>query len=81
MRTPPAILVGGANADATASAPSPTPFMTAILTFDEDSGGRTRYTARVLHWSVADRETREKMGFHEGWGRCADQLAALVARL
>jgi len=23
----------------------------------------------------------EKMGFHEGWGQCADQLAALVAKL
>jgi len=23
----------------------------------------------------------EKMGFHEGWGHCVDQLAALIARL
>ena len=60
--------------------PSSKPFMTVILTF-EDEGGKTRYTARVLHWTVADRETHEKMGFHEGWGRCTDQLAALVARL
>jgi len=44
-------------------------------------GGKTRYTARVRHWSVADREAHEKRGFHEGWGRCADQLAALVAKL
>src|SRR5262249_33665542 len=51
--------------------PSDKPFMTVILTF-EDAGGKTRYTARVLHWTVADRETHEKMGFHEGWGRCAD---------
>ena len=55
--------------------------MTAILTFDEDSGGRARYAARVLHWSAADREAHEKMGFHEGWGKCAGQLDALVARL
>lgn len=60
--------------------PSAKPFMTVILTFD-DEGGKTRYTARVLHWSEADREAHEKMGFHEGWGRCADQLAALVARI
>ncbi|RJG03441.1 SRPBCC family protein [Noviherbaspirillum sedimenti] len=60
--------------------PSEKPFMTAVLTF-EDVGGKTRYTARVLHWTVADREAHEKMGFHEGWGKCADQLAALVARL
>src|SRR5919202_6672298 len=58
--------------------PSPKPFMTVILTF-EDEGGKTRYTARVRHWTAADRETHEKMGFHEGWGRRADQLAALVA--
>lgn len=58
--------------------PSEKPFMTLILTF-EDEGGKTRYTARVRHWTVADREAHEKMGFHEGWGLCADQLEALVA--
>jgi uncharacterized protein YndB with AHSA1/START domain len=61
-------------------APSQKPFMTVIATF-EDEGGKTRYTARVRHWTVADRETHEKMGFHQGWGQCTDQLAALVARL
>jgi uncharacterized protein YndB with AHSA1/START domain len=57
--------------------PSGKPFMTVILTF-EDEDGKTRYTARVRHWTDADREAHEKMGFHEGWGQCADQLAALV---
>ena len=60
--------------------PSAKAFMTIILTF-EDEDGATRYTARVRHWSVADREAHERMGFHEGWGQCADQLAALVAKL
>ncbi len=60
--------------------PSEKPFMTLTVTF-EDAGGKTRYTARARHWTVADREAHEKMGFHEGWGKCADQLAALVARL
>ncbi len=60
--------------------PSEQPFMTLILTF-EDLGGKTRYTARVLHWSVADRERHEQMGFHEGWGQCADQLAELLRRI
>jgi uncharacterized protein YndB with AHSA1/START domain len=60
--------------------PSEKPFMTVIITF-EAVGDQTRYTARVRHWSVADRETHEKMGFHEGWGMCADQLAELVATL
>jgi uncharacterized protein YndB with AHSA1/START domain len=61
-------------------APSEKPFMTVVLTF-EDEGGKTRYTARVQHWTVADREAHEKMGFHPGWGQCTDQLAALVAKL
>jgi uncharacterized protein YndB with AHSA1/START domain len=60
--------------------PSEKPFMTLILTF-ENEGDKTRYTARVRHWTVADREAHEKMGFHEGWGICADQLEALVAKL
>ena len=60
--------------------PAPKPFMTVIVTFEEE-GGKTRYTARVRHWTVADREQHEKMGFHQGWGQCTDQLAALVAKL
>jgi uncharacterized protein YndB with AHSA1/START domain len=60
--------------------PSAKPFMTVVLTF-EDVGGKTRYTATVHHWTVADRETHEQMGFHQGWGLCADQLAAVVAKL
>jgi uncharacterized protein YndB with AHSA1/START domain len=57
--------------------PSRKPFMTGILTF-EDLGGKTRYTARVRHWTVEDREAHEKMGFHQGWAICAEQLAKLV---
>jgi uncharacterized protein YndB with AHSA1/START domain len=60
--------------------PSAKPFMTVVLTFaDED--GKTRYTARVRHWSEADRQAHEAMGFHEGWGKATDQPAALVASL
>jgi uncharacterized protein YndB with AHSA1/START domain len=59
--------------------PSEKPFMTLIVTFG-DEGGMTRYTARARHWSVADREAHEKMGFHRGWSQCADQLEALVAQ-
>ncbi len=60
--------------------PSEKPFMTAIVTF-EDEAGKTRYTARALHWTAEDRKTHEEMGFHEGWGKCADQLAALAAKI
>jgi uncharacterized protein YndB with AHSA1/START domain len=60
--------------------PSAKPFMTVTVTFEEHHGA-TRYTARAMHWTAADREAHEQMGFHEGWGQCADQLAALVATL
>lgn len=68
------------DAYTTAWEPSEKPFMTAILTFEEENG-KTRYTARVQHWTKADREAHEEMGFHQGWGQCTDQLAALVANL
>jgi uncharacterized protein YndB with AHSA1/START domain len=55
------------------------PFMTVVVTF-EDEGGKTQYSARVVHWAVADREAHEKMGFHQGWSQCADYLAALVTK-
>ena len=61
--------------------PSAKPFMTLILSFDDLGGGITRYTARARHWSAADREAHEKMGFHEGWAICTDQLAELAATL
>ena len=61
--------------------PSQKPFMVATVTFEDLGGGKTRYTAVARHWSKEDRETHEKMGFHEGWGLCADQLAKLAATL
>lgn len=60
--------------------PSEQPFMTVVVTF-EAVGDKTRYTARVLHWTVADRDRHEQMGFHQGWGQCADQLADLLKRI
>jgi uncharacterized protein YndB with AHSA1/START domain len=60
--------------------PSPKPFMTVILTF-ADEGGKTRYTARVRHWTVADRQAHENMGFHQGWGIATDQLSTVAASL
>jgi len=57
--------------------PSAQPFMTVILTFEEQDG-KTLYTARVRHWRVEDRERHENMGFHAGWGKATDQLAELV---
>jgi uncharacterized protein YndB with AHSA1/START domain len=60
--------------------PNAKPFMTAIVTF-ADEGGKTRYTARARHWTKEDCETHVQMGFHQGWGQCADQLEALANTL
>ena len=59
--------------------PSDKPFMTVVLTF-EDEGGKTRYTARARHWTVEDRKAHEQMGFHEGWGMVAGQMEDLLKR-
>ncbi|MDB5966328.1 MAG: hypothetical protein JWQ72_2828 [Polaromonas sp.] len=61
--------------------PSDKPFMTGILTFEDEAGPNgpaTRYTARVMHWTAADREAHEKMGFHEGWGKATEQLCEAI---
>jgi uncharacterized protein YndB with AHSA1/START domain len=61
--------------------PSAKPFMVGTIQLDDLGGGKTRYTATVLHWSAEDRDAHEKMGFHAGWGQCADQLAALAVKI
>ena len=60
-------------------APNPDAFFISITTF-EDVGGKTKYTARALHWTVANREVHEKMGFYQGWGESLDRLVALVTQ-
>jgi uncharacterized protein YndB with AHSA1/START domain len=32
-----------------------------------------------VHWTAADREKHEAMGFHEGWGQALDQLVELMS--
>jgi uncharacterized protein YndB with AHSA1/START domain len=61
--------------------PAPEPFMTAIVTFADLGGGRTRYTAVVRHRSPASRKSHEDMGFHDGWGTMATQLEAYARGL
>lgn len=57
--------------------PAEQPFMTAIITFADHPQG-TDYRAHVMHKSKADRDNHEEMGFHDGWGTVAEQLAKLV---
>jgi uncharacterized protein YndB with AHSA1/START domain len=59
--------------------PSEKPFMTAVISFEEERG-KTKLTARALHWWVAEREAHERMGFHQGWGESIDRLEAYLAR-
>lgn len=61
--------------------PAEKPFMTAIVEFEDLGDGTTRYTATARHWTAEDREKHVQMGFHEGWGTAADQLAELAATL
>ncbi len=61
--------------------PSGRPFMAAEVLFEDAGDGRTRYTARAMHWSAEARQEHEAMGFHEGWGKAADQLEELAKSL
>ncbi|WP_448950066.1 SRPBCC family protein [Labrys neptuniae] len=57
--------------------PAEQPFMTAVIALSDHADG-TDYTAHVMHKSNADRSMHEEMGFHDGWGTVARQLAELV---
>jgi uncharacterized protein YndB with AHSA1/START domain len=54
-----------------------TPFMVGIFTFMPEGSG-TRYRAASRHWDEATHKQHEAMGFREGWGAVAGQLAALA---
>lgn len=60
--------------------PSGQPFMVAQMTFEPAPGGKTKYTARAMHWNADTKAQHEQMGFQEGWGICADQLAEVLAK-
>jgi uncharacterized protein YndB with AHSA1/START domain len=55
--------------------------MTAIISFADAGNGKTLYKAVALHRNATDKETHEKMGFHEGWGTTASQLEELARSL
>jgi uncharacterized protein YndB with AHSA1/START domain len=57
--------------------PAANGFVTAIITLADHPDG-TAYRAQALHKSHADREKHERLGFHDGWGTVAAQLADLV---
>lgn len=55
--------------------------MTAIVTFADAGDGKTHYKAVALHKDAKDRDTHEQVGFHEGWGTVAGQLAEYARTL
>ncbi|MGV3490468.1 MAG: SRPBCC family protein [Devosia sp.] len=59
--------------------PAETPFITAVITLADHPDG-TAYHAHVMHKSNADRAMHEQLGFHDGWGTVATQLAGFVER-
>ena len=61
--------------------PSAKPFMTGDIRLEDAGDGRTKYTAIIRHWSAEDRDKHDKMGFHDGWNKAADQLEALAKTL
>jgi uncharacterized protein YndB with AHSA1/START domain len=60
--------------------PTAAAFMVVELTFAPEDG-KTRYTARARHWTKEAADQHVAMGFHVGWGICADQLVALAKTL
>ncbi len=61
--------------------PAPEPFMTAILTFEDIGGGRTKYTAIARHRNKDTAKAHKDMGFYDGWGTVVTQLEAYVQGL
>jgi uncharacterized protein YndB with AHSA1/START domain len=62
--------------------PQAAPFLpfTAVLSF-EDSGGGTRFMARLLHATAEDADRHAAMGFETGWAKAFEQLVALAPEI
>jgi uncharacterized protein YndB with AHSA1/START domain len=54
--------------------------MTGIFLMEDDGSG-TRYTARCLHATDADRQKHQEMGFFDGWGTMIDQMEEVARAL
>lgn len=57
------------------------PFFTAVLTFEDAPGGKTKYTARARHWTAEAMQQHEQMGFIPGWTICAKQMEEVARTL
>ena len=68
--------------DATCDPQTPQP-VSIVGSFELRSGGagRTLYRASARHWSAEAMEQHRAMGFEEGWGLSADQLADVARQI
>lgn len=57
--------------------PAESAFVTGVVTMADHPDG-TEYVAVAKHRNRADRDKHEELGFHEGWGMVAQQLAEFV---
>jgi uncharacterized protein YndB with AHSA1/START domain len=61
--------------------PTENPMFVGEITFEDLGNGETLYVARARHWTDESAKKHTEMGFHEGWGICADQMEALAKTL
>jgi uncharacterized protein YndB with AHSA1/START domain len=61
--------------------PTDNPMFVGEITFEDLGGGETLYVARARHWTEEAARKHVEMGFHEGWGICAEQMEALARTL
>jgi len=72
----PAVLVVFTDAFAAGWLPQG-PFFVGTMTFEDDGAG-TLYTGSARHWTEEAYKQHQAMGFEQGWGVVADQLAAVA---
>lgn len=56
------------------------PFMVGAFAF-EPQGEKTLFRGSARHWTEEARAQHETMGFHEGWGKMAEQLEEVAKRI
>ena len=61
--------------------PAGKPMFVAEISFEDLGNGETLYVARARHWTEEAVQQHVQMGFHEGWGICAEQMEALAKTL
>lgn len=61
--------------------PNPAIFFVVVVTLAALPDGKTRYTARAMHWTEENCRKHAEMGFEPGWGQVMEQLGAVAATL